>query len=50
MTMNGILHPRGNVGRLNLEKKEEGRDLISFEKCVNGVVQSLDKYVSESEV
>ena len=33
MTMNGILHPRGNVGRLNLEKKEEGRALISFEKC-----------------
>ena len=35
MTMNGSLHPRGNVGRLHLARKEGGRGLISCEECVN---------------
>ena len=49
MTMNGSLHPRGNVGRLYLARKEGVRGLISCEECVNVEVQSLDKYLSESE-
>ena len=50
MTMNGSLHPRGNVGRLYLARKEGGRGLISCEEeCVNLEVQNLDKYLSESE-
>ena len=28
MTMNGILHPRGNVGRLYLEKKKKKEELL----------------------
>ena len=32
MTMNGSLHPRGNVGRLYLARKEGGRGLISCEE------------------
>ena len=47
--MNGSLHPRGNVGRLYLARKEGGRGLISCEECVNVEVQSLDMYLSESE-
>ena len=47
MTMNGSLHPRGNVGRLYLARKEGGRGLISCEECVNVEVQNLDKYLSE---
>ena len=35
MTMNGSLHPIGNVGRLYLARKEGGRRLISCEECVN---------------
>ena len=35
MTMNGSLYPRGNVGRLYLARKEQGRGLISCEECVN---------------
>ena len=49
MTMNESLHLRGNVGRLYLARKEGGRELISCEECVNVDVQSLGKYLSESE-
>ena len=49
MTMNGSLHPRENVGRLYLARKEGGRGLISCEECVNVEVQNLDKHLSESE-
>ena len=49
MTMNGSLHPRGNVGRLYLARKEGGRGLISCEEYVNVEVQNLDKYLSQSE-
>ena len=48
-TMNGSLDPGGNVSRLYLGRKGGGRGLISCEKCVNVEVQSLDKYLSESE-
>ena len=49
MTMNGSLHPRGNVSRLIVScKKRRRRGLISREECVNVEVQSLDKYLSES--
>ena len=46
---NGSLDPKGNAGRSYLAKKEGGRGLTSCEECVNVKVQSLDKYLSESE-
>ena len=49
MTMNGSPNPRGNVGGLYLARKEGGKGLISCEECVNGEVQSLNKYLNESE-
>ena len=49
MTINGSLHPRGNVGRLHLPRKEGGRGFISCKECVNVEVQRLDKYLSESK-
>ena len=49
MTMNGSLHLKGNVGRLYLPRKEGGRRLIICEEYMNVEVQSLDKYLSESE-
>ena len=42
MTMNGSLHPRGNVGK-------GGIGFISCEECVNVEVQDLDKYLSNNE-
>ena len=35
MTMNGGLHPKGNVGRLYLAREKGGRGLVSSEECVN---------------
>ena len=49
MTMNCSLHPIGNVGSLYLARKEVGKWLISCEECVNVEVQSLQKYLGESE-
>ena len=49
MTINGSLHPKGNVGRLYLARKEGGRWLISCEECVNVEVKSLGKYLSEGK-
>ena len=49
MTMNGSLHPKGNVGRLYLTGKEGGREPIICEECLNVEVQNLDKHLSESE-
>ena len=49
MTINGSLHPKGNVGRLYLARKEGGRWFIRCEECVNVEVKSLDKYLSEAK-
>ena len=48
MTMNGNLHPRGNVSRLYLPRKEGGRGLISCEECVENETRNLIKYIRES--
>ena len=31
MTMDGVLHPKSNVDRLNMKRKEGGRCLMSVE-------------------
>ena len=41
LTMNGSLHPRRNLSRLYLARKEGGGGLISCEECLNVEVQSL---------
>ena len=42
MTMYGVLHPKSDVDRLYVERKEGGRSLMSVERCVteeeNGLV------------
>ena len=48
-TMNCSLHLRGNIGRLYHARKEGGKGFISCAECVNVEVQSLEKYLSESE-
>ena len=34
MTIYGALHPKSNVDRLYLKKKERGRGMMSVERCV----------------
>ena len=49
MTVNGSLHPRGNIGKLYHSRKEGGRRLTSCEEYVNVELHSLDKYLSEND-
>ena len=48
MTIHKALHPRSDVDRLYLSRKEGGRGLISVEDCVDIEVQNLSDYISQS--
>ena len=45
-TINGALHPKSDVGRLHITRKEGGRGLISIEDCVELAIKG---YVHGSE-
>ena len=47
--LNGSLHLRRNVGRLNLARKEGRKGLISCEECKYVEVQSLDNCLSKTK-
>ena len=49
MTMYRGLHPKSNVDRLYVKKKERGRGLISVERCIREEENSLGFYVANSE-
>ena len=49
MTMYGELHPKSDVDRLYIKRKEGGRGLISVERCVSDEENSLGFYVANSE-
>ena len=49
LTMNGAVHPRSNVGRLYIPRKEGGRGMTSVEDCVNSEIRGLSEYVRNSE-
>ena len=49
MAMYGGLHPKSDVDRLYLKRKEGGRRLISVEQCIREEENSLGFYVSNSE-
>ena len=48
MTLNGTLHPRANVSRLYLPRKDGGRGLIGCEDCVDSETKGLNEYVVNS--
>ena len=50
MAMYGALHPRSDVGRLHIKRKEGFRGLMSVELCVREEENSLVFYVAKSEV
>ena len=48
-TMYGALHPKSDVDRLYIPKKERGRGLISTEDCVEFAIRGLEVYVHGSK-
>ena len=49
MTTYGGLHPKSDVDRLYVKRKEEGRDSISVERYIREEENSLKFYVANSE-
>ena len=47
--MYGALHPKSDVDRLFIPRKEGGRDLISIEDCFELAIRGLEVYVHGSE-
>ena len=48
-TIYGALHPKSDVGRLYIPRKEGGRGLISTEDCVELAIRGLEGYIHGSE-
>ena len=49
MTMYGGLHPKSDVDKLYVKRKEGGRGLISVERCIREEENSLAFCVANSE-
>ena len=48
-TIYGALHPKSDVGRLYIPRKEGGRGLISIKDCAELAIRGLEVYVYGSE-
>ena len=49
ITMNKELHPRDDVDRLYVSRKEGGRGLASIEDSVDALIQRLEDYIQKHE-
>ena len=49
MTMHKTLHPRDDVDRLYVSKKEGGRGLASIENTVDASILRLEDYIEKHE-
>ena len=49
MTMHKALHPRDDVDRLYVSRKEGGRGLSSIEDSVDTSIQRLEDYIEKNE-
>ena len=49
MTMHKALHPRDDVDRLYVSKKEGGRGHVSIEDNVDASIWRLEDYIDEHE-
>ena len=49
MTMHKALHPRDDVDRLYVSRKEGGRGLASIEDSVDASIQRLEDYIEKYE-
>ena len=48
MTMNGELHPKGDVDRLYVTRMKGGRGLISCESCISSEKNNLGWYLDNA--
>ena len=49
MTMHLVLHPRGDIDRLNVSRKEGGRGLTSTKDSIDASIQRLDDNIKSAE-
>ena len=49
MMMHKVLHPRDEVDRLYVSRKEGGRRLASIEDSVDASIQRLEAYIEKHE-
>ena len=49
MTMHKALHPRDDIDRLYVSRKEGGRGLASIEDSIDASIQRLDDYIVKHE-
>ena len=49
MTMHKVLHPRDDVDRLYVSRKEGGRRLASIKDSVDASIQRLEGYIEKHE-
>ena len=49
MTRHKALHPRNNIHRLYVSRKQGGRSCPSIEDCVDASTQSLEEYINKSK-
>ena len=49
MTMHKTLHPRDDVDRIYVSRKEGGRGLTSIEDSVDASIQRLEDYIEKHE-
>ena len=49
ITINGVLHPKSDVDRLYIPRKEGGRGWIFIKDCVELAIRCLEVYVHGSE-
>ena len=47
--MHKVLHPRDDVDRLYVSRKEGGRGLASIEDSVDASIQRLEDYIEKNE-
>ena len=49
MTIHKVLHPRDDIDRLYVSRKEGGRGLASIEDSVDASIQRLKDYIQKHE-
>ena len=49
MTMHKALHPRDDVDRVYVSRKEGGREIASIEDSVDASIQRLEVYIEKHE-
>ena len=49
MNMHKALHPRDDIDRLFVSRKEGGRGLTSIKDCIDASIQGLKDYIKKSK-